>query len=41
VKQLITRARNRWPEQAARTDAWKERLRVFFQSLGNGGSCRE
>ena len=41
VEQLITRARNRWPEQAARMDAWKERLRVFLQGLGKGGSCRE
>jgi uncharacterized protein len=41
VEQLITRVRNRWPEQAARMDVWKERLRVFFQDLGKGGSCRE
>ena len=41
VEQLITRARNRWPEQAARMEDWKERLRVFFQGLGKGGSCRE
>jgi uncharacterized membrane protein YbaN (DUF454 family) len=40
VEQLITWARNRWPEQAARMDAWKERLRLFFQGLGKGGSCR-
>ena len=41
VEQLITRARNRWPEQAARMDAWKERLRVFLHGLGKGGSCKE
>jgi uncharacterized membrane protein YbaN (DUF454 family) len=41
VEQLIARARNRWPEQAARMDAWKERLRLFLQGLGKGGSCRE
>ena len=41
VEQLITWARNRWPEQAVRMDAWKERLRVFFQGLGRGGSFRK
>jgi len=40
VEQFIAWARNRWPEQAARVDAWKERLRVFFHGLGKGGSCR-
>jgi uncharacterized membrane protein YbaN (DUF454 family) len=41
VEQLITWARNRWPEQGARMDAWKERLRVFFQNLRKGGRCKE
>ena len=41
VEQLIIRARNRWPGQAARMDAWKERLRVLFQGLGKGGHHSE
>jgi uncharacterized membrane protein YbaN (DUF454 family) len=41
VEQVLTRARSRWPEQAARMDAWKGRLRVFLQGLGKGGGCRE
>lgn len=41
VEQLIAWARNRWPEQAVRVDAWKERLRIFFQGHRKGGSCRE
>lgn len=41
VEQFIRRARNRWPEQAARVDAWKERVRLFLQGLGKGGSCQQ
>jgi uncharacterized membrane protein YbaN (DUF454 family) len=41
VEQAIARARNRWPGQAARMDAWKERLRLFMHGPGKGGSCRE
>lgn len=41
VEQLIAWGRNRWPEQAARMDAWKERLRIFFQGFGKGGSYRK
>jgi uncharacterized membrane protein YbaN (DUF454 family) len=41
VEQLIASARNRWPEQAARMDGWKERLRVFFQGCRKGGSCKK
>jgi uncharacterized membrane protein YbaN (DUF454 family) len=41
VEQLIAWARKRWPEQAARMDAWKDRLRIFLQGLGKGGNCRE
>jgi uncharacterized membrane protein YbaN (DUF454 family) len=37
VEQLITWARNRWPDQAARIDGWKERLRVFFKGRRKGG----
>jgi uncharacterized membrane protein YbaN (DUF454 family) len=41
VEQLMAWARKRWPEQAARVDAWKQRLLLFLQGLGKGRNCRE
>ncbi|HYA02644.1 MAG TPA: hypothetical protein VEI04_05980 [Syntrophobacteria bacterium] len=42
VEKLIAWARNRWPNQATRMDAWNDRLRVFLPRLGGkGGDCQE